>query len=164
MPPETWSAALRAHLGSGQVSRVVYGAIIGLALVVALEAHPPPNRSVIATLLGTAVAVALAEYYSDTLDAKARRREHHGRTIFEHALAAALGISFPAIFFVLSAAGVMKQQTAFDLAEWSGVGLIAFYGYCAGRLSGAGQLSSILQALGVGVIGAALIALKALVH
>jgi hypothetical protein len=29
------------HLRSRQVSRVIYGAIIGLALVVALEAHPP---------------------------------------------------------------------------------------------------------------------------
>jgi hypothetical protein len=58
----------------------------------------------------------------------------------------------------------MKQQTAFDLAEWTGVGLIAFYGYCAGRLSGSGHLGSLIQALGVAVIGAALIALKALVH
>ena len=111
-----------AHLASGQVSRVVYGSIIGLALVVALEAHPPPTRSIIATLLGTAVAVALAEYYSDMLDAKARRREEHGRTILEHALAAAFGISFPAIFFLLSAAGVMEQDTAFDIAEWTRLG------------------------------------------
>ena len=146
------------------MSRVVYGAIIGLALVVALQAHPPANRVVIASLLGTAVAVALAELYSDWLDAKARRREKHGRTIVEHALAAAFGISFPAVFFVLSAAGVMKQDLAFNLAKWSGVGLIMFYGYWAGRLSGAGRLSALVQALGVGLIGAALIALKALVH
>ena len=146
------------------MSRVVYGAIIGLALVVALEAHPPPNRGVIATLVGTAVAVALAELYSDWLDAKARRREEHGRTIVEHALAAAIGISFPAVFFILSAAGAMKQETAFELAKWTGLGLIAFYGYCAGRVSGAGWLASALHALGVGLIGAALIVLKSLVH
>jgi hypothetical protein len=55
---------LHAHLGSRQVSRVIYGAIIGLAPVVALQAHPPPPGAVIATLLGTAAAVALAEVYS----------------------------------------------------------------------------------------------------
>jgi hypothetical protein len=44
------------HLGSRQVSRVIYGAIIGLALVVALEAHPPAAGVVIATLLGTALS------------------------------------------------------------------------------------------------------------
>ncbi len=162
--PREWTAGLLAHLRSGQVSRVVYGAIIGLALVVALEAHPPSTGAVIASLLGTAVAVALAELYSDWLDAKARRRHEHGRTIVEHALAAAFGISFPVVFFLLSAAGAMEQDTAFDLSEWTGVGLIAFYGYCAGRLSGASRLSALLQALAVGLIGAALIAFKALVH
>jgi hypothetical protein len=156
--------ALRAHLGSGQVARVVYGSIIGLALVVALEAHPPPTRTVIATLLGTAVAVALAEFYSDWLGAKAGRREENPRTMAEHALSAAFGISFPVVFFALSALGVMEQDTAFDLAEYTGIGLIAFYGYCAGRLSGASQQSALLQAAGVALIATALIVLKALVH
>jgi hypothetical protein len=160
----TWRARLYAHLGSGQVARVVYGSIIGLALVVALQAHPPATRVVIASLLGTAVAVALAELYSDWLDARARRHEGHGRIMVEHALAAALGISFPAIFFVLSAAGVMKQDTAFDIAKWSGIGLISFYGFCASRLAGSSQLTSLLHGLAAGAVGAALIALKALVH
>jgi hypothetical protein len=152
------------HLGSGQVSRVVYGSIIGLALVVALEAHPPPNRGIIATVVGTAVAVALAELYSDWIDTRTRRRQEHGRVIAEHAAAAALGIAFPAIFFILSAAGALEQDTAFTLAKWTGLGLIAFYGYCAGRISGSGQLASIVQALAVGLIGAALIVLKSLLH
>ena len=34
-------ASLEAHLGSKQVTRVVYGSIIGLALIVAIENHPP---------------------------------------------------------------------------------------------------------------------------
>ena len=33
------------HLDGRQVSRVVYGSIIGLALVVGLEAHPPGASS-----------------------------------------------------------------------------------------------------------------------
>ena len=33
-------ARIEAHLGSGQVAKVVYGSIIGLALVVALAGHP----------------------------------------------------------------------------------------------------------------------------
>ena len=33
-----------AHLRSGGVSRVVYGAIIGLALIVTLQLHPPERR------------------------------------------------------------------------------------------------------------------------
>ena len=53
--------AIEAHLGSSQVSRVIYGAIIGLALVLALEQHPPAPGVTIASLLATAVAVGLAE-------------------------------------------------------------------------------------------------------
>jgi hypothetical protein len=33
--------SVEAHLGSRQVSRVVYGSIIGVALIVALQSHPP---------------------------------------------------------------------------------------------------------------------------
>ena len=37
----TLQSRLATHLRSGQVSRVVYGSIIGLALVVAIQHHPP---------------------------------------------------------------------------------------------------------------------------
>ena len=108
------------------------------------------------------MAVALAELYSDWLDARARGREGHGRRMVEHALFAALGISFPAVFFLLSAAGVMEQDTAFDIAKWTGIGLIAFYGYCASRLAGCSQLTSIVHGLAAGAVGAALIGSTAL--
>ena len=49
------------HLGSAQFSRLIYGAIIGLALTVALE-HEEPDPAVMAgTLVGTGVAVGLTE-------------------------------------------------------------------------------------------------------
>jgi hypothetical protein len=42
--------------------------------------------------------------------------------------------------------------------------LIGLYGFAGARLSGAGGLAAVMQALGVALIGALLIALKALVH
>ncbi len=74
------------------------------------------------------------------------------------------GVGFPAAFFVLAAAGVIGVGTAFSVAKWSGLGLICFYGFCAARLAGAKLAESLLQALAVGIIGALLIAFKALVH
>ena len=64
---DTWRMlrAVEGHLGSNQVSRVLNGTIIGLALVVALEDHHPRPGVMVATLLGTAVAVSLAEFYSE---------------------------------------------------------------------------------------------------
>jgi hypothetical protein len=160
--------AIEAHLGSRQVARVIYGAIIGMALVVGLEAHPPRPGVVAGTLLATAVAVGLAELYSEVVGAETRDRRRVGRAQLGHIVddvaAVAFGIAFPAIFFFLAAAGVLDTDSAFTIAKWSGLGLISMYGFLAGRLAGQSVLASLLQALAVGVIGGVLIAFKALIH
>jgi hypothetical protein len=161
-------AFVEAHLGSRQVARVIYGAIIGLAIVVGLQRHPPPPGSVIATLLGTAVAVGLAELYSEVVGTETRTRHRieraQLRAIAEDVAAVAFGVGFPAAFFVLAAAGAMELDTAFDLAKWSGLGLTAFYGFAAARLAGERLLAALAYAAAIGLVGAFLIALKALVH
>jgi hypothetical protein len=160
--------AIKAHLVSLQVPRVIYGAIVGLALVVALEHHPPPAVAVAASLLATAVAVALAELYSEIVGAGTRHRRgvtrEHIREIASGVIAVAFGVGFPAVFFVVAAAGAIEVGTAFTLAKWSGLALVGFYGFAAARLSGAGLTRSIGHAAAVSAIGAALIALKALIH
>jgi len=161
-------AAIAAHLDSRQVSRVVYGSIVGLALVAALEAHPPGPAVVAGLLASTALAVALAELYSELLGTRVRLRRAvdapRRRRIFADVAAVAGGAAFPAVYFVLAAAGVMEAGTAFAFAKWSGLGLIAAYGFVAARLGGSDVRGSMLQALAVGAIGALVIALKALVH
>jgi hypothetical protein len=120
------------------------------------------------TLLATAAAVGLAEFYSDVVGSQTRNRGRVGPEQAGHILddvaAVAFGISFPAVFFLLAAVGVLEADTAFVVAKWSGLGIISFYGFIAGRLAGAGLGVSLLQALAVAVIGGALIAFKALVH
>jgi hypothetical protein len=173
MPSEASGAgAIRrfvaAHLSSRQVSRVVYGSIIGLALVVALEAKPPPPAAVIASLIGTAVAVALAELYSELVGFETTRRRKADsaelRELSTDIAAVAFGISFPAAFFILAAADSIEVETAFTIAKWTGLGLIGVYGFAGARLSGAGTTTALLQAAAVALVGAALIGLKALVH
>jgi hypothetical protein len=160
--------AIEAHLGSRQVARVIYGAIIGMALVVSLEHHPPRPGVMVGTLLATAAAVGLAELYSEVVGAETRNRRRvereQVREMLDDVGAVAFGIAFPAVFFLLAAASVLEDHTAFTIAKWSGLGLISFYGFVAGRLAGAGRTASLLQALVVGVVGGALIAFKALVH
>jgi hypothetical protein len=159
---------IRAHLGSVHVARVIYGSIVGLALVVPLEPHPPAAATVVVILVTTAVAVALAELYSNVVGTRLRVHGPLGRARRRDAardvVAVAVGAAFPAVFFVLSAVGAIELDTAFDLAKWSGVGLLGCYGFAAARLSGAGAGRSLLHALAVGAIGAAVILIKALVH
>jgi hypothetical protein len=160
--------AIKAHLGSRQVSRVIYGAIIGLALVVALEEHPPRPEVVAATILATAAAVGLAALYSEVVGTETQARRRIEREDLGHILgdaaAEALGVGLPAVFFILAAANWMEVETAFTVAKWSGLGLIGLYGFWGARLAGAGLPASLLQALAVGLIGGMLIALKALIH
>lgn len=156
------------HLGSRQVSRVIYGAIIGLALVVALQAHPPPPGAVIASLLGTAVAVALAEVYSELVGFETVRRRHataaERESLAADAAAVAVGIGFPSVFFLLAVLGVLGDDSAFALARWTGLGLLGLYGFTGARLTGSGLAGALLKGAGVALIGATLIGLKALVH
>jgi VIT1/CCC1 family predicted Fe2+/Mn2+ transporter len=160
--------AIEAHLGSRHVTRVIYGSIIGLALVVVIENHPPAAGVALASVLGTAVAVGLAELYSELVGAELRTGRRIDRAAVVRELddvaAVAFGVAFPAVFFFLAAIGVMKVDTAIDVSKWSGLGLIAFYGFCGARLTGLGNRRAVVEALAVGAIAAALIGLKAIVH
>ena len=161
-------SAIESHLGSRHVSRVIYGSIIGLALVVALEDHPPASGVVVGTLVGTAIAVGLAELYSDIVGIETHKRRHvRGRELRhagEDALAAGFGIAFPAVFFILAAAGALEQPTAFVIAKWTGVGLLCGYGFAAAHLAGDTVQAAMLRGLGAGLIGVFLIVLKSLLH
>jgi VIT1/CCC1 family predicted Fe2+/Mn2+ transporter len=160
--------AVDAHLGSRDVARVIYGSIVGLALVVALEDHPPGAGATAAALLGTALAVGLAEAYSELVGTEARTRRPVDRTqvreLLADSAAVTFGAAFPALFFVLAAAGAIELELAFALAKWTGLGLIGAYGFLAARVSGAGPRRALVHAAILATIGGALIALKALVH
>jgi VIT1/CCC1 family predicted Fe2+/Mn2+ transporter len=123
---------------------------------------------VIGSLLGTAVAVGLAELYSEIVgtEARTRRRLRGGelRHMASDVAAVSFGIAFPVVFFILAAADAIEEDTAFTIAKWSGVGLLAFYGFAAARLAGERLAASALRGLAAGLIGAFLIGFKALLH
>jgi hypothetical protein len=160
--------AIETHLASRQVPRVVYGAIIGLALVVALEAHPPSAGVMVGTIALTAVAVGLAEVYSEIVGAETRLRRgvdrERVRSAFGEAMAVAFGISFPAVFFALAAAGAFELDTAFTVAKWSGLALTGFYGFAGARLAGDSLPASLLHGAVIAFVGTGLILLKSLLH
>jgi hypothetical protein len=160
--------ALDEHLGSEQVSRVIYGAIIGMALIVTLEHHPPEPAVIATGLVATGLAVGLAELYSEMIGVQTRLRQplerHHVRHMLSDVGAVFFGVVFPDVFFLLAALEWLELDTAFTLAKWTGLGLIALYAFAAERLSGSSLTRSVLRALAVAAIGGALIGFKALVH
>jgi hypothetical protein len=161
-------ADLEAHLSSRRVARIVYGAIVGLTLVVALDDHPPSAGVMTAWLLLSAVAVALAELYSEVVGAETSERHRVTRRQLAYMLdgagAVALGVGFPAVFFLLAVMHLIELDTAFAIATWGGLGLIGFYGYWAARFAGAAVPRALVQAALVAAVGGIVIAFKALVH
>jgi hypothetical protein len=159
---------IASHLGSGNVSRIVYGSIIGLALVLTIEAHPSSAAVAVGSLLSTALAVALAEFYSELVGSRVRSSVGHAAepwgTIVGTAVVVGFGVAFPSVFFLAAVLGFLEFETAFTVAKWTGLGLIAGYGYAAARLEGKGTTGALLHALSAGLIAGVLIALKALVH
>ncbi len=122
--------AIESHLASRQVPRVVYGAIIGLEARRGARGPSAERRRHGRTIALTAVAVGLAEVYSEIVGAETRLRRgvdrERVRRAFGEATAVAFGISFPAVFFVLAAAGAFELDTAFTVAKWSGLALTGF--------------------------------------
>lgn len=161
-------AAVAEHLGSREVTRVLYGSIIGLALIVALEAHPPSAAAVAVSLVATAIATALAELYSEVVGTETRTRARVGReqlvAMLDESLAVAVGVAFPSVFFLLAALETIELETAFDIAKWSGLGLITAYAFGAARLTGSTVMGSVRRAGVAGLVAAFLIVIKALVH
>ena len=108
--------AIHAHLGTRQVARVIYGAIIGLALVVVLEAHPPGAASAAVSMIGTGVAVGLAELYSEVVGAETRTRTRVQRenlaAMIDDSVAVFFGASFPAVFFIAASASPASSRSS----------------------------------------------------
>jgi len=160
--------AVLGHLDSPDVARIIYGSVVGLAVVVALQVHPPTAAQAAGIVFATGLAIGLAELYAEIIGAETRSRRpverRELREMLRQAGAATLGAAFPAIFFVLAAAGAFDLGLAFRLAKWTGLGLICGYGYLASRLTGQTVLRSLVHAAAVGAIGGALIAFKALLH
>jgi VIT1/CCC1 family predicted Fe2+/Mn2+ transporter len=161
-------ASVESHLGSHDVSRVLYGTIVGLALVLALEADAHRAGETAVFILATALTIGLAELFAEAISQEARTREPISRAqlgpLVRDALAVVIGAGFPAIFFILSALGLMKGHTAFTLAKWSGLALVCAYAFLAARMTGAHVRHATRHAVTAGLIGVALIVVKSLLH
>jgi hypothetical protein len=161
-------AIVTAHLGSRDVARTLYGALVGLALVVALQDHPPAAGAMAVLLATTAVTVGLAELYSEAVSLEARTRaplnRRQLRSVAGESIAVVAGAAFPAVFFAVAALGAFDIGLAFTLAKWSGLALICAYAFLAARLAGATVPRGLVHAAALGLVAGALIAVKAVLH
>ena len=146
-------AAIDGH----RVSKIIYGTIMVLVVILAMEEHPPSAAGSLALVVMTGIGVALAEFYSDFIGTSIK--EKHSLTSQErhnvaHNISGVLiGALLPVPFFVLAWLGILQLGDAFAYTKWTLIGVLLFYGYVASRLSGHSQLFSIILAVAASAIG-----------
>jgi hypothetical protein len=149
-----------------RAAHAIYGSIVVLAVIVAESGHGYTAAEALVSVVAAALVTAVAESYADYIGATISHRRHPSgeeRGLYLGDIAVgfltALG---PGIFFVLAAAGTISLSTAFDAAIWAGIAIIAAYAVFANRVAGASLGGSLLAGLTFALVGAALVALKAL--
>ena len=156
---------IRSLLVGHRAGKVVYGIIIALAIVITLEAHPPGALEAEITILLGAVAVAIAEFYSDVLQTRITERRGVTREemhrIGRHIGAVLVGALLPLPVFLLVSLGVLNIDAAFDLVKWMLVAVLFAYGFIAAQIGGAGTLRSLMLAGILGSTGLIVVLVKA---
>ncbi len=156
---------IRELLVGHRAGKAIYGIIIALAIVITLEAHPPSALEAEATILLGALAVAMAEFYSETLQLRiteqrrVTRKEISG--IGQHIGTVLVGSLLPLPIFVLASLGLLSIESAFTIVKWMLVTMLFVYAYVAAQVGGAGLRWSILLATMTGSIGVIVVLAKA---
>lgn len=145
-------------------SKAVYGLILITVVLIGLERHATDSMEVALKVLLAAIAIVIAEIYSEYLGEKIKRkkalskREHKE---ISHDASAIFAVSlYPALIFLISALGLYSIEVAFKIAyTLSLIGLGAF-GYIASMYAGDPRSTSIKRTLLAVFIGFAVILLK----
>lgn len=148
-----------------RAAHAIYGSIIVLAVIVAEEGTGISAAAAIASVVAAALVTALAEIYANYIGATIRARRHPSaaeRHVVERNVLIGFATAIlPVSFFILAEAGVIALDTAFDIAIWSGVGILGAHAAVANRLAGFSIPRSLLLGAAFTLLGAALVGLKA---
>jgi hemolysin III len=150
------------------VARAVYGLVTVLAVLQAMELHPPPPWVGVVTLLGTTVAVALVEAYAHsiatilTVQHGLSREEVH--EIGREVAPVLIGAQAPTIVLLLAAFNLLPMELAIDLAQLVAFVLLFGYGWRVGALLDNRWPRQLLSGLLLIAIGGIIVGIKAAFH
>ena len=158
----------RRRVRGHYAARSIYGSILVLALLLALESHPPSPLRAAGVVAGTVFAVLAAEAFAESLGAEldlGRRETREERLArFRELGAMTVSAEAPVAILLLAAVGVLEEETAFRLARWSTLALLLAGGYLARRLAGTNRLSAAGSGLAVFGVGVVISVLKSWLH
>lgn len=147
--------------------RAVYILVTLVAVLVVEEQAGVPVGQAIAGAIATVLALTFAELFARQLGIRVREERMLTRDDWMQGLEAAvvglLAAAIPIGALSLASLDAIGLDTAYNIAEWTGVGVIAGYSLYVGWRAGLSWHRAILVALSFSMIGVALIAVKALI-
>jgi archaellum biogenesis protein FlaJ (TadC family) len=139
-----------------------------LAILLAMQDHPPGPWVSAITVAGTVLVVLAAEVYAELLgeeiDLGRVTTKTERRARLRRLAPITLSAEAPVVVLVLAGLGLFEEDTAFNIAIWVTVCLITVEGYLARRLAGRTVLASMRSAATLGALGVLLAVLKQLSH
>lgn len=152
------------NLDGHRVSKIIYGTIIILVVILAMEDHPPSHLGTVVTILFTGVGVALAELYSDVIGTKINKKSsltwEERKEITRNVSSVMIGALLPLPLIILAWLGLMNLEFAIFLDKWLLVTVLLFYGFVAAKLSGYSNIWSLASAFAVCTVGILVVMVK----
>lgn len=147
---------------------VIYGSVTVMALLLAFGrgTNEPIKTAVI--LLGSILAIVLAETFAKISSDAAQNRQpfgwaevHHG---WLHSRPTLLAVNIPTLLIAAASSGIYTFETAVILAQVSAISLLALYGYSIGWVIYRSVIPGLLHGAFTSGIGLALALVKFLAH
>jgi len=152
---------------SRHADRAIYVLIAVLAISVALVDTGASPRQTFISVVGTAVALTLAEMFAVRVGTSIREgRRPTPEELGDERDAAIAGLAVaavPATFFLLAMLDVVDLDGAFRLAQLTGFAILGAFTYGAARARGYGRPGAVVAGLGLLATGEILILLNSLV-
>ena len=147
---------------------LVYGAIMVLAILMAIGVHPGAPFETAAILFGSVLAITLAkafaEFLGGALGSGQRMERVAWRSAWTHSYPTLAVANMPTLIFVAAGLGWIDAGLALSAAQIFAVALLALIGARAGWVLDHRVLSAVLGAAFAGGAGLALAVLKFVIH
>jgi hypothetical protein len=150
------------------VSMAIYGSLTVMAVVVAMENHPPPPLSAAARVFGVTLAIAAAKAYAeliaDTLTRGRKLNGEEGRQLLRRVSPVLFGAQAPTVVFLMSALGWYSVETGIEISRVLVLGLLFVYGLRVGQLLHRARVVQIASGLAIVSAGALVVVMNQLFH
>lgn len=123
-----------------EISKILYSTVLLLSVMEGFENYPTNSFTIIGVVILTALSIMVMESFAHILEHDIEHKHLSTNKQISSVLKSQLPVFaatvYPCIFFLLSAAGIISIDIAFDISEYSLCAMLFFYGFHASRLSG----------------------------